>query len=322
MPGLARVALAVAAGIAATWLMLGADTRTASSRISSIAREISGASPALVAAAGVLYSASLLVRAWRMRALAFRSSAPTGTILPVIVVHAGLGHMLPVRLSDVALVGLLKTSAGIPAGHGAAAVIMAKLLDLCSMGLLVFVAVAGGLGGAPVAVSLALLVLGAAGLALLPAALGALQKPVERLAGGGGRIEGFLSGLRDASGLWRHSRSRFLGAALLSMTAWALKLAMFALLARSVGLFDVPVWQAFVAGALTDLVMAVPVHGIFSLGTAEAGWAAGFALAGVTGERVIVAGFGVHLIWMAMAVLLMLVCLPFAGRRAGRIEGE
>lgn len=322
MPGIARVALAAAAGLLATWLMLGADANTASSRIESIARGISVASPALVAAAGLLYSASLIVRAWRFRILAFRSSASTGRILPVIVVHAGLGHVLPIRLSDVALVGLVRTSAGIPAGQGTAAVIMAKLLDLCSMGLLVFVAVAGGLGGAPVAVSLVLLVLGAAGLALLPSVLRILQKPVERLTGGRGGIEGFLAGLRDASGLWRHSRRRFLGAVLLSMTAWALKLAMFALLARATGLSDVPVWQAFVAGALTDLVMAVPVHGIFSLGTAEAGWAAGFALAGVTGENVIVAGFGVHLLWMAMAVTLMLVCLPFAGRRACRCGAE
>lgn len=316
------MALAVAAGLAATWLMLGADADTASSRISSIVRDISVASPGLIAAAAVLYALSLLVRAWRFRALAFRSSASIGTILPVIVVHAGLGHVLPVRLSDVALVGLMRTSAGIPAGHGTAAVIMAKLLDLCSMGLLVFAAVAGGLGGAPIAVSLALLALGAAGLALLPAVLGVLEKPIERLTGGRSGIAGFLAGLKDASGLWRHSRNRFFGAALLSMTAWSLKLAMFALLARAVGLADVPVWQAFVAGALTDLVMAVPVHGIFSLGTAEAGWAAGFALAGVTGEKVIIAGFGVHLLWMAMAVLLMLVCLPFAGRRAGRSGAE
>ena len=147
----------------------------------------------------------------------------------------------------------------------------------------------------------------------LPISLGRFLRP-------GGRAASFYSSLVSACDLWSHSRSRFAVASLISVAAWGLKLGMFAALTAAVRLEGVPLWQAFFAGALTDLIMAVPVSGLFSLGTAEAGWAAGFALAGVTGERVIVAGFGVHLIWMAMAVIFMLASLPFAA--LGRAGGD
>ncbi|MEA3265778.1 MAG: hypothetical protein U9P42_02385, partial [Candidatus Fermentibacteria bacterium] len=89
------------------------------------------------------------------------------------------------------------------------------------------------------------------------------------------------------------------------------------------GVSGLPMWQIFTASAITDLTMALPVHGLMSMGTVEAGWVAGFALAGVSGTlpgglSVIEAGFSVHLLWLSMAVLLMLggtVALLLSGRK-------
>jgi hypothetical protein len=314
----ARVILAIAAGAALTWLLLGATPESASGRISSIVSIIAGSNPRMIAAAAAMYAGSLLLRAWRWKALAFRSPAPLGRILPVTAIHAGLGHVLPVRLSDVAVVGLLRTSAGVPLGEGAATIIMSKLLDLASMGLVILLALVWGLEGTLALVSAGLLVTGTIGMLALPRILGRLERPLGRVLRPGGRAASFYTSLISACGLWSHSRSRFAAASAISVAAWGLKLGMFVALTAAVRLEGIPVWQVFFAGALTDLIMAVPVHGLFSLGTAEAGWAAGFALAGVTGERVIVAGFGVHLIWMAMAVTCMLVSLPLVAQgRAG-----
>ncbi|MBN1434344.1 hypothetical protein JW921_06245, partial [Candidatus Fermentibacterales bacterium] len=103
----------------------------------------------------------------------------------------------------------------------------------------------------------------------------------------------------------------------LSILAWGCKLGMFACLLVSVGLTGVPLWKVFFASAVTDLTMALPVHGLFSMGTVETGWVAGFAVVGV--EGVVEEGFAVHVLWLLLALLIMCSCLPWlALARPGR----
>ena len=96
---------------------------------------------------------------------------------------------------------------------------------------------------------------------------------------------------------------------LVSILAWGCKLGMFTCLLVSLGVRDIPLWKIFFASAVTDLTMALPVHGLMSMGTVETGWVAGFAVVGISG--MVEVGFAVHLLWLALAVVISCLCVPW-----------
>lgn len=296
------------AGAAVTWFMLGGASGRLGERVSQIEGTLASTAVSLLAPALLLYAASLFIRAVRMHLLS-SDGIPSLKALQITAIHAGLGHALPLRLSDFALVGLLKGYAAVPAGQGTAIVIIAKLLDVSSLGLTVSGAVLYGAGGGVTLAAAAAIVAGAAGIVLLPFLMRLLSRIGGRLPGDSA-ARGFMQSLEEASAIWMTSRRRFALAFVLSVASWAAKMSMFVVLARAVGLLEPPSWQIFLAGAVTDLIMALPVHGLFSLGTAEAGWTAGFAVLGVSGEGIVTAGFGVHILWMMMAFLGLLAAAP------------
>lgn len=307
----ARVVLAVAAGALVTWLMLGGPSGRAGERIAAISATLSSTDLSMLLPAAALYACSLVARAARLNLLG-PGGMSAGRALQMTAIHAGLGHILPLRLSDIALVGLLRGYASVPAGRGTGMVILSKLMDVSSLGLVISSAFLFGAGTRVTLAAVAALVAGTAGILLLPLLPGAAS----RIHGGfsrNPRIRGFLSSLDEAAWIWRRDRGRFLRAGLMSVAAWASKLLMFVCLARAVGLLEPAFWQIFFAGGVTDLIMALPVHGLFSLGTAEAGWTAGFAVLGVSGEEILTAGFGVHILWMLMAFAGILVAVPLLG---------
>ena len=304
----ARVLLSVLAGGVITWLMLGGPSGRLAERLSDIAATLSSADPLLVAAAFALYAASVVARGVRLSLLG-NGSPGTWSAAFLTAIHAGLGHVLPLRLSDVAMIGLLKGHASIAPGRGTGMVILAKLLDVASLGLVISTAFLCGADGSVVLAALIALAAGSAGILALPA----LPWLASRLSGGffdNPRVRRFVSTLGEASRIWKSDRAGFLKASGVSVAAWVLKLSMFVCLSRAVGLIEPPFWQIFFAGAVTDLIMALPIHGLFSLGTAEAGWTAGFAVLGIKGEGIVTAGFGVHILWMLSALLGVLVAAP------------
>jgi uncharacterized membrane protein YbhN (UPF0104 family) len=60
-----------------------------------------------------------------------------------------------------------------------------------------------------------------------------------------------------------------------------------------------------VSGSSVGIMASVlPISGVGNWGTLEAGWAAGFLIAGLNKEKVIALGFGVHiLIFIACAII-------------------
>lgn len=322
----ARALAGVLLGGVLAWLLIRSSGGL-DAVVDSVRQSISGADGGLLAAALGLFVASQLLRAVRWKVLSLRTEIGLGSALPLTSVHIGLGHLLPVRLSDVAMVGLFRHHASVPLGDGTGVVIVSKLLDLVAMGSVVAVVVAAGTGGAVAAVAPAVAAAGILGVLLMPWVLRWIRRPVAavsmRLPRGGHGLLRWYRELRCASS-YRNSPLRLVGALGISLGVWILKMLMFLMLLRAVSqpLGGLPVWKLFAAFAVTDLTMALPVHGLLGVGTVEAGWTAGFALAGVGGAEVVQAGFSVHILWLAMAILVMLAALPvvLAGRRARRGE--
>ncbi len=320
----ARALAGVVLGGVLAWFLVRASGGL-SAVADSVGRSLSGADPGLLALGLGLFVASQLMRAVRWKVLALRTPLTLRRTVPLTSVHIGLGHLLPVRLSDVAMVGLFRHHAAVPLGDGTGVVIVSKLLDLVAMGSVVAVVVAFGTGGAAAAIAPGVAAAGVLGVLLMPWILRWIRRPVAaasvRLSRGHALLRWFRE-LRCASS-YRNSPLRLVGGLALSLCVWALKMLMFLSLLRAVSieLGHLPVWKLFTAFAVTDLTMALPVHGLLGVGTVEAGWTAGFALAGISGAEVVRAGFAVHILWLFMAVAIMLVALPAVLSRRRRSEG-
>lgn len=302
-----KSAFAVFLGLALTVYLLSLEGDPAETVLEILAA-VSGADPAFMAAAFAFFMASQVFRAWRWKLLSWDQPVSMKVALPLNALHVGMGHLLPLRLADPALVGLFRHYGRLPLGRGAATVVLAKLLDLSAMGILVSCAVAAGLSGSVALVSLVVASGGFVSVFLLPRLLSLLRKPIMALFRG--KFAGGFHDLQRAVRVDPGRRGRFAGSLGLSLLAWSFKLFMFVFLLRAAGVDFRPVWKVLVAGAVTDMTLAMPVHGLLGLGTLEAGWTAGFAVVGVTGElapgiSVVRAGFTLHLLWLFQAVLLM-----------------
>lgn len=317
----ARLIAVLIAGAVFTYILLS-QSGSMRSTITNILTALVRADRFWLLVALVLFSVTQFLRALRWQVLSWDHKITLGKSLPLTAVHVGLGHLLPMRLSDVALVGLFRKYAYLPFGNGAATVMLAKIMDVIAMGFVVACSFIAGLSGPVVYVAASVSAIGLLSLFFLPSILSFFTRPIKKIFGSG-KFVTLLNEITEATEITSRRRSRVSLAMGLSITGWAVKLFMFYALLRSVGVHGLPLWQIFTASAITDLTMALPVHGLLSLGTVEAGWVAGFKLAGVSGFlpgglSVIEAGFSVHLLWLSMAVLLMLggtVSLLLSGRR-------
>jgi len=310
----ARLIAFLLAGAALTYYLLS-RSGSAASTVESINDAIYGSDPGWLAAGFALFFFSQLIRAWRWQLISHIHKITLSESISMTTIHVGLGHILPVRLSDVALVGLFRKYAAIPAGSGAATVMLAKIMDVIAMGSVVAFSFLSGLSGPVVYVAAVTAAVGICSLFFLPFFLELLTGPVTRLFGKGKFASAWLE-MTSSIRITRERRRSVTLAMVASIAAWTVKLFMFQALLSAVGVHGLPLWQVFTACAVTDLTMALPVHGLLSMGTVEAGWVAGFALVGITGDlagglSVVEAGFSVHLLWLSMAVLLMLAGMLF-----------
>lgn len=306
---IARVALFLVAGAALTYYLLsrpGSVEETAAN----IFNILGNCSIPWLSSAFALFIISQVIRSWRWKLLSDTYKVSMKKTLPVTSVYIGLSHILPVRLADIALVGLFRKYASLPAGSGAATVMLAKVMDVIAIGSVVALSFVTGMSGPVIYLSLGIALLGISSLFFLSRILALFSIPLKALLGQG-RVTAAWGDMIESVRITKERRGTLSLAMGASIAGWTVKLLMFHMLLRAVGVTGLPIWQVFTAGAITDLIMALPIHGLLNLGTVEVGWVAGFALTGITGTlpgdlSVVEAGFSIHLLWLSMAVLLML----------------
>ncbi len=314
----ASAAFGIILGLFLSWLLLSNSVSSGSiaAAVNNIFRKVADADTGLFFGAFALFLLSQILRAFRWTILSFNRKIPFSLSMPVTSIHIGLGHLLPVRLTDIAFVGLLRHFGEVPVGYGTATVVLAKLLDLIAMGIVIGSAVAAGVGEMAFVAPI-LVLIGSLGIIFMAPLLRAVRKPavwiLQKLVPGGGHH--WFDDLLEASSV-KERKGKIASAFAVSLVAWICKLMMFCLLLESLGITGIPYWKIFFASGVTDLIVALPLHGLFNMGTLEAGWAAGFAMVGIegniaSGANIIELGFSVHLLWMFMAVFLMIFAIPW-----------
>lgn len=283
-----------------------------------------GISPAWVMAGMLGYAAVNVIRAVRFRILLPPRSAPDRLLLPLSLAVSLLGNVLPARSNEVSFVVLARTHAGVPAPVAAAAVAVARLVDLMAIAAW-FVPLAllnlprlpettdwpvagtptvAWLGGATV------VVMAGAGIVL---ALAAYGRTAARLLGAAACRAGLdrwsmvrrgvAFAERTAEALASMRRRRTILAALaLSLASWLATFAWLYAFAHAFG--PVMPFGRFIVGAtFAALSKALPTPTLGGHGVSEAGWTLGMTLVGWSVPEAIATGLGVSVLNLVTVAL-------------------
>ena len=244
-----------------------------------------------------------LGRAVRFRLLAPRT--PFVTMLSIVSVHAFLLRLLPFRTGELAYAILIRRAGTAGLGESLLVLLLIRILDSTCVVILFAVALAFHhgtyLGDLRLGISAALAaaVLGIVVVLALGPLLRLALRIVRRVLGGLARRPRVARVLERAgeavTAFSAVRRATVLFTALLSMLLWLLTFGGFFAIMRA---FYMPVGVAqTVLGSTAAVVTGfLPIGGIGSFGTLEAGWALGFVLCGLDQARAIASGFGVSIV--------------------------
>ncbi len=260
---------------------------------------------------GVLWMGVYAMRTVRFRLLA--PQTPPGTMFWICSVHTLLIRLLPFRTGELSYGILVKRTGTAGLGESLLGLLLLRVMDATTV-VVVFCVTLLAWGGSflgdrtlGVAVATGVAGLGIIGILALPrllrsavslahrmtAALGLSETRLLALAlkRGGGAVDAFAQVKRPTLAL--------LG--LVSLVQWMLTFGTFYAILSA---FSSPVGPAeTILGATASVVTGfLPVGGIGTFGTLEAGWALGFVLVGLDEATAVATGFGVSLSTLAYSV--------------------
>ncbi len=103
------------------------------------------------------------------------------------------------------------------------------------------------------------------------------------------------------------ARKTYLPVTLTSLASWAM--IFFTFYAYMIGFgIDVSSTKLILGSTIAVIGNALPVSGIGNWGTLEAGWAAGFLMVGLSKEKAIATGFGIHILIFVVCAFISLFC--------------
>ena len=103
------------------------------------------------------------------------------------------------------------------------------------------------------------------------------------------------------------SRHTHLPVSLASLASWAMIFCTFYAYMKGFGV-EIPFTKMIFGSTVGVVANALPISGIGNWGTLEAGWAAGFLMVGLSKEKAIATGFGVHIIVFIVASIISFFC--------------
>ena len=243
-------------------------------------------------------------------------------VLPFIYVtaiHTMTNNLMPMRTGEVMYPLLLKRYFNIGFGDSTATLIYARIFDILAMGIFVLVALVfgwdrlhisfEGLGGEPfrflMYVFLLLLII-----VILYSVFSRLTRE-EKKAGEGSLLGMLKSGL-DSLGRGMKRVEIFKVSLELMLLSLAVFWARYAFFMYALMVFGISVTflEAVLMASLPIVAAVIPAQGIGGYGTIETGWVLGFLLVGLSKEMALMAGFGIHTMYLIFSVILGGISFP------------
>jgi uncharacterized protein (TIRG00374 family) len=98
-------------------------------------------------------------------------------------------------------------------------------------------------------------------------------------------------------------RKTYFPVSLMSLASWSMIFFFFFAYMKGFGI-NIPFAKMIFGSTVGVIANALPISGIGNWGTWEAGWAAGFLIVGLSKEKAIATGFGVHIIIFIVCALI------------------
>ena len=103
------------------------------------------------------------------------------------------------------------------------------------------------------------------------------------------------------------ARKTYFPVSVTSLASWVMIFCAFYAYMKGFGV-DIPLTKIILGSTVSVIANALPISGIGNWGTLEAGWAAGFLMVGLSKEKAIATGFGVHIIIFIVCALISFFC--------------
>jgi uncharacterized protein (TIRG00374 family) len=103
------------------------------------------------------------------------------------------------------------------------------------------------------------------------------------------------------------ARKTYFPVSVTSLASWIMIFCTFYAYMKGFGI-NIPLTKMIFGSTVGVIANALPISGIGNWGTLEAGWAAGFLMVGLSKEKAIATGFGVHIIIFIICAIISFFC--------------
>lgn len=269
---------------------------------------LAAARPAPLVYAMLAYVACYVARALRFRLLLVSATPPLVDLTAVMAVHNLSNMLLPARTGELSWLALAKDRYGVPLGEGAVTLLLSRLFDVGGIAAWFLAALLMHTPSGPptelwVVASAVFALAGAVTFALAP-----LARVASRVVGGDRRSPFRAAAGQRLDALAEHARrvrARGTDVAVFVVTqlqwlctfvtCWCI------LCAFSV---EFPFLRSILGSTGLSLALILPLNTFGNVGTFEAGWVAGYRLAGMDEDAAAATALGAHAAILVFALIL------------------
>jgi uncharacterized protein (TIRG00374 family) len=284
--------------------------------------------PFWVALGSSAYLLAILFRALRFKWLIYSKSVPLSDLFKITAFYHLSLMVLPSKLGEFSFPYFLNKISGMNATEGLASLIVSRVYDFFIV-LMILLSVSIGAQGlfkvnTPLVVLLVTLLVG-----FLVFGLFYMSSLLRWFSNGLGRISHWTGSRNAKFILWIQkkmsevgedfhaikTRHTYFPVSLTSLASWVMIFCTFYAYMKSFGM-DIPLTKMLLGSTIGVIANALPVSGIGNWGTLEAGWAVGFLMVGLSKEKAIATGFGVHIIIFIVCAIISFFCwVPFGKQK-------
>ena len=276
--------------------------------------------PLWAAMGSIAYLLSILFRALRFKWLLHSKGIPFSNLFRITAFYHLSLMVLPSKLGELSYPYLLKKINAMNVTEGLASLIVSRVYDFFII-LVILLFVSIGFEGLFEVHPFLIILLVALLLGLIVFALSYMSSFLRWFSNVLGRISNWTGSRNVRLILWMQekmsemaedfyaikARRTYFPVSVTSLASWVMIFCTFYAYMKGFGI-DLPLTKMIFGSTVGVIANALPISGIGNWGTLEAGWAAGFLMVGLSKEKAIATGFGVHIIIFIVCALISFFC--------------
>jgi uncharacterized protein (TIRG00374 family) len=276
--------------------------------------------PLWAAIGSIAYLLATLFRTLRFKWLIYSKAIPFSDLFRITTFYHLSLMVLPSKLGELSYPYLLNKNSGMNVTEGLASLIVSRVYDFVIV-LMVLLSVSIGFQSLFKVNSTLLVLLATVLVGFLVFGLFYMSSFLRGLSNGLGRISNWTGSRNAKFVLWIQkkmsdmaedffaikSRHTHFPVSLISLASWVMIFCTFYAYMKGFGV-EIPLTRMIFGSTVGVVANALPVSGIGNWGTLEAGWAAGFLMVGLSKEKAIATGFGVHILIFIVCAIISFFC--------------